>query len=934
MHAWSVSLGFLSLVAAVGCGGDAVPPDADDAASPDADDAASPDAGDEGGTTSAEVGPDALDDVDALDGEPLTDTAAIGDSELDAGADVACVPTIPVSAAEPCNDQDDDCNGLTDEGCDVDHDGVCSALRTTEGTPAICPGGGGDCDDSDRLVAPGAGDRCGYGDSDCDGVYAPAAMVVHGLFQRASYFAPPPQLAQFGDDALLITFEVPQPAASGEPFMMKLASADGAVLGAPRSLVHDNGLGHTVAGCPETGHVVATWVTSGTTDRLWVQRFDATLAPLADPVDLHLPFVSFQGPIELVAACDASQEAYGLTFRYAYLDPRSFILRFGADGAPETVALGNGTLAWARTGGEGRFAVFAPYSTTAYVTLYSSVGALLRTLTSGGSGPMMHSSTDGTAPELVTEDFWPSLWSAPIDVGATTATGLVGAAHLLDAGPRTWCDASLAGGAAASISVGHGVLARVMSRGDSGACRCVVQQWSLTTGEARPEVAVRQSECPSFATVMLGAEDVYVATSPSTGGFELAQVHDGAALPPVHGPTPELAVPDASAIVDAAPSSDGDGLDLTVASQVGSNVRVRLGNDGEVRARTALPSPPEGCYLRAGDRGRMCLGVVTTHDGTSFRDSVQSGRLGADDVWRVTSWTRTSDPCATLAAVWPSSYDDGFDAFVVDRWQASVSRIHVAADGTKSAATILATLPAEACGQPELTLEHGTDADAWVVVTRDVCAHELAASWRTIDRVDGHLSPAAELTLPDDAAEHVELVTRAVADGFAIVASTHPTNVATTATTLRRLSLGGALGAPVELDGAGDVARVSHIEEVVDDGAWTYVTFTRHDHARFVRMVDRVGQRAPVAEAKPIAANGQLVAVGARVFLLEHDGVRTTVARIEPSGSMHTVATLETDRAVHVERAWMSAAGLTLLASTEHFTSLLHASCDAGAAGP
>jgi hypothetical protein len=78
----------------------------------------------------------------------------------------------PFAGARPerCDDQDDDCDGITDEGCDDDGDGWCDARRTLEGAPAVCPWGGGDCDDHDPAVHPAADEHpCNGRDDDCDG---------------------------------------------------------------------------------------------------------------------------------------------------------------------------------------------------------------------------------------------------------------------------------------------------------------------------------------------------------------------------------------------------------------------------------------------------------------------------------------------------------------------------------------------------------------------------------------------------------------------------------------------------------------------------------------------------------------------------------------------------------------------------------------------
>ena len=68
-----------------------------------------------------------------------------------------------------CNDLDDDCDGSTDEGCDMDRDGVCTTAMTVVGTPAVCPAGGGDCDDTNAAVRPGVTEVCNGRDDNCNG---------------------------------------------------------------------------------------------------------------------------------------------------------------------------------------------------------------------------------------------------------------------------------------------------------------------------------------------------------------------------------------------------------------------------------------------------------------------------------------------------------------------------------------------------------------------------------------------------------------------------------------------------------------------------------------------------------------------------------------------------------------------------------------------
>jgi hypothetical protein len=97
-----------------------------------------------------------------------------------------CVPGKP--GPEACNDLDDDCDGATDEpdaaGCadrfqDADQDGF------GEGDPAcLCvpigiytASAGGDCDDADPAVSPGAAEACNGQDDDCDGMTDEADAV-------------------------------------------------------------------------------------------------------------------------------------------------------------------------------------------------------------------------------------------------------------------------------------------------------------------------------------------------------------------------------------------------------------------------------------------------------------------------------------------------------------------------------------------------------------------------------------------------------------------------------------------------------------------------------------------------------------------------------------------------------------------------------------
>ena len=66
-------------------------------------------------------------------------------------------------AAEICNDIDDNCDGVTDDGFDADEDDHLNEAQCEEGV-------GDDCDDQDSTVYPGAIEVVDGVDNDCDGI--------------------------------------------------------------------------------------------------------------------------------------------------------------------------------------------------------------------------------------------------------------------------------------------------------------------------------------------------------------------------------------------------------------------------------------------------------------------------------------------------------------------------------------------------------------------------------------------------------------------------------------------------------------------------------------------------------------------------------------------------------------------------------------------
>jgi hypothetical protein len=79
-------------------------------------------------------------------------------------------PLLSPGAGEVCDNVDNDCDGIIDEGCDEDGDGWCNIHVPVIGFPTICPFGPGDCYDGSEAVNPGMlEDPSDGADNNCDG---------------------------------------------------------------------------------------------------------------------------------------------------------------------------------------------------------------------------------------------------------------------------------------------------------------------------------------------------------------------------------------------------------------------------------------------------------------------------------------------------------------------------------------------------------------------------------------------------------------------------------------------------------------------------------------------------------------------------------------------------------------------------------------------
>ena len=109
-------------------------------------------------------------------GQSDLDGNGVGDAcDSDADGDGHNVPEdcddanvdINPAADEDCDGIDNDCNNLVDDGCDDDGDNFCDTAHVVVGTPAVCPNGPGDCNDTNAGIYPASSEICDGLDNDC-----------------------------------------------------------------------------------------------------------------------------------------------------------------------------------------------------------------------------------------------------------------------------------------------------------------------------------------------------------------------------------------------------------------------------------------------------------------------------------------------------------------------------------------------------------------------------------------------------------------------------------------------------------------------------------------------------------------------------------------------------------------------------------------------
>jgi len=104
-------------------------------------------------------------------------------------------------AIEACNNINDDCDTQTDEGCDDDGDDYCDSTMTTTGTPTVCPNGGNDCNDGSTSIRPGATETCNNVDEDCSGVIDDHVAAATDSFEPNETCSDPEILADIVENA-------------------------------------------------------------------------------------------------------------------------------------------------------------------------------------------------------------------------------------------------------------------------------------------------------------------------------------------------------------------------------------------------------------------------------------------------------------------------------------------------------------------------------------------------------------------------------------------------------------------------------------------------------------------------------------------------------------------------------------------------------------